>query len=429
MLTNNLKKPLLKLLAYAKENMLAINRVQMIFNLDEQTSKVNASFDECTHRTELSDSFDEALSFALGRYFTAYSQAFKDLPLKRIVVELDVDELGVINKDAKVLCRIKPAKNQSTTELSKRLAKSLYKAEAEQNIPIAATGLVLHLQRHHLRTIDLKFNNSLPAKSVKKQKLSLYFQKELAAVIVQYQLSSDRAQPRMVLHYTLLKRNHLELVNGEIMPTKSLAYQSNGFNLYDVQSVIEQYDQAFKLGFKCQIEKIKLQEHRERTFTVKFEIAFLDSAQALNEEIPFNFEKSEVVKQSFDRILHEQKQFLCQKWAKSFDLLINHSKASLFDLESCSLVKTFRVQEAEQIEKKLKYYLTHFEKRMQFKSIDFQQCRHESNQITLTFKPGTLTQVGMPDLKLLAIPDKRKYGFYTTRQLESQFKKEECFVE
>ena len=371
MLSDNLKMPLLRLTTYSSKTNHAVSHLKMIFD-SKKNSQVEAELSTIVERTELSDIQSESIAGLFSQIIEEITNSFKDLPLEKIIFEADLNLLGLDNRTLKITCCFNPSKLEDDTDFFSQLLDKAEQYEVSQTIEHAVSNLVLHLNRSHLKSVDLIMDNSIPNESFFQFPFSSCIANKLNEIVESYEANSMNIAPATTLNFALTQRRRLQFLTGNTECRAKLIKDKDNFDLNSVQDVLAQLNIALNLADTGHICGIQLKTHGRGEYTAVFDLVTKQTSLESAGTIDLNHEKAKIYQYIFRMMLenYSYPQF-AKDWIQSMKCTVKLlNDRFLLDFDSYHLVKIFGEQSIDSIQNDLHHKAVQFADKAQIKEIN-----------------------------------------------------------
>lgn len=247
--------------------------IRLIYNVVEESSFLDTKFSNEVSKSEITDELISSISYIYTELISTYLMTYKKVFLSRIIIESDIDMLGVVFESIQVTCKFKTnAENYSLSkkELLNLIFEQTVDAERNEILERPPERIKLYLLRNKLRSIQLFFDYSI------QEEISSYgkpftsdFKLALYGLIHDYERRKSVHKADLHVSFDLTKRNSLTLVEGTVYPKQLL---SEDVNPEKVESILRQVDPILNLIDTAQVSRLVLKRDKSSSYKCQFEI-------------------------------------------------------------------------------------------------------------------------------------------------------------
>lgn len=267
-----------KLQQYTSETGHVPVHLKLIYNVFDKSSLLDASFSSEVSKSEITGDLISSINYIYSELLSTYLMTYKKVFLSRIIIESDIDMLGVVFESIQVTCKFKTnAKNYSLSkrELLNLILEQTVDAERNEILERPPERMNLYLLRNKLRSIQLFFDYSIQEEASSYGK-SFTSDFKLALYGLIHDFEDQKNKPKADLHvsFNLTKRTTLDLVEGSIYPTQTLPQNANADSHFEekVERVLRQIDPLLSLIDTAQITQLTLKKENNFNFKCSFDI-------------------------------------------------------------------------------------------------------------------------------------------------------------
>ena len=138
--------------------------IKIIYNVVEESSFLDAKFSNEVSKSEITNDLISSINYIYSELISTYLMSYKKVFLSRIIIESDIDMLGVVFESIQVTCKFKTnARNYSLSqqELLNLIFEQTVDAERNEILERPPERIKLYLLRNKLRSIQLFFDYSI----------------------------------------------------------------------------------------------------------------------------------------------------------------------------------------------------------------------------------------------------------------------------
>lgn len=262
---------------YISETKHAPVHIKLVYNVFDEKTFIEGTFSSDVPTTEITSDLTSSISFILSNMVSAYLMTYQKVFLSRIIINADIDMLGIVYDSIKVTCRFKANNVKyaiSNDNLLSSILNQTMEAERSEIIERPATGLSIQLFRHRLRSIQIISDYS---SNDQYDSYQHPFESEilvsLMGIIKLYENPENSHQASARLFFDLSKRNRLLFKHGTIYPSESLIYHSNKkdhFEIEQIDHVLSQTVPILATTSLAQIDNLELFMTHNRQFKCRF---------------------------------------------------------------------------------------------------------------------------------------------------------------
>ena len=203
----------------------------------------------------------ETIQYMVEKTYGNYAAVF-DGVLSRMMIELSFDEQGIVFESTKISCRydISSPQTSDTKTMVGGLIKRQVLAEQSGEFDGQATDITFNFQKGQLRSMDLhtsqveneQFSYGL---SVCDRNI-LFFEK----LVGMFENTRNRHQPTCQLTYSMLDRNNVHMISGQVRPSGTLKIDrvSGAFDFKQIRGMFIQLNQVLWVNTEARIEGVRL---------------------------------------------------------------------------------------------------------------------------------------------------------------------------
>lgn len=252
--------------------------LKLIYNVPDKSSFLDASFSSEVSKSEITSDLISSINYIYSELLSTYLMTYKKVFLSRIIIESDIDMLGVVFESIQVTCKFKTnAKNYSLSkrELLNLILEQTVDAERNEILERPPERLNLYLLRNKLRSIQLYFDYSIQEETSSYGKsFNSDFKLTLYGLIRDFEDQKNKPKADVHISFDLTKRTALDLVEGSIYPTQTLPQNANKDSRFEekVERVLRQIDPVLSLLDTAQIIQLTLKKENNFNFKCSFDI-------------------------------------------------------------------------------------------------------------------------------------------------------------
>jgi hypothetical protein len=253
--------------------------LKIVYNVVQESSFVEATFSNEVAQSEITSDLTSSISYIFSELISSYLMTYKKVFLSRIIVESDIDMLGVVFESIKVTCKFKANVNKysiTTQKLLSLIFSQTTDAERNEILERPATSLNIFLLRHKLRSVQIVFDYSLSEGSTAYEKeFSSDFELALCGLIHSYESPQLDHEASAHLIFDLSNRNSLKFLKGSLFTTQILDFDPNGhehFKNNQIIHILGQVDPILEVIDKAQISQLILNMTQDNNYKCQFEL-------------------------------------------------------------------------------------------------------------------------------------------------------------
>lgn len=255
-----------------------LTHLKIIYNVFDESALIEGTFSNKVQETEITSSLIETINYVYHQIFMSYLMTYKRVFLSRIIIESDIDMLGVVFDSIQVTCRFKTNSSRyaiSESDLLKSILMQTVQAEKSEVLERPVTTLELHLLRHKLRSVQLitDYNDQDCISGYQKQ-FETALVLSLVGLIDTYKNAATSHQASAKLAFTLKDRSQLFFKDGVIHPSQELAFKAGGqhFVSAQIEHVLLQTGAILTMLDHAQITGLQLNMSHQGSYKCSFEL-------------------------------------------------------------------------------------------------------------------------------------------------------------
>lgn len=248
--------------------------IKLVYNVFSQGTFIEGTFSSQVPTTEITNDLTSSINFIVSNLISSYLMTYQKVFLSRIIIDSDIDMLGVVYDSIKVTCRFKT--NIEKYAISNEvLLKSIFDQTVEaakcEILERPANNFSIQLLRHRLRSVQVISDYSADDHYNSYQHpFSSEILVNLMGLIKIYENPNNQHQASAKLYFDLHNRNHLKFNQGQIYPTEELKYRQNRFDLGQINHVLSQTEPILAAIDTAQIDRLELFMTHNRLFKCQF---------------------------------------------------------------------------------------------------------------------------------------------------------------
>lgn len=253
--------------------------LKVVYNVVQESSFVEATFSNEVVQSEIANDLTSSINYIFSELISSYLMTYKKVFLSRIIVESDIDMLGVVLESIKVTCKFKANVNNysiTTQKLLSLIFTQTTDAERSEILERPATSLNIFLLRHKLRSVQIVFDYSLSEGSTAyKKEFSSNFELTLGGLIHSYESPQLGHKASAHLVFDLINRNSLKFLKGSLFTTQILDFDPNGhehFKNNQIEHILGQVDSILEVIDRAQISQLILNMTQDNNYKCQFEL-------------------------------------------------------------------------------------------------------------------------------------------------------------
>lgn len=262
--------------------------IKLVYNVFNKDSFIEGTFSSTVPTTEITADLTSSISFILSSLVSSYLMTYQKVFLSRIIIDADIDMLGIVYDSIKVTCRFKANNvkySVSNDELFESIFTQTVEAERCEILERPITGMSIQLLRHRLRSIQIfsDYASADPYNSYQYPFKTAILVK-LMGLIKLYENPDSSHQASAKLYFDLNKRDRLLFRHGIIYPIEELKYHAGNdrhFVAEQISHVLSQTEPILASLGTAQIDRLELFMTHNHQFKCQFHLT-----TPQDEEIP-----------------------------------------------------------------------------------------------------------------------------------------------
>lgn len=247
--------------------------IKIIYNVVEESSFLDAKFSNEVSKSEITNDLISSINYIYSELISTYLMSYKKVFLSRIIIESDIDMLGVVFESIQVTCKFKTnARNYSLSqqELLNLIFEQTVDAERNEILERPPERIKLYLLRNKLRSIQLFFDYSIQEEfSSYGKNFTSDFKLALYGLIHDYESHKNYHKADFHVSFDLTKRNNLTLVEGSVYPTQLLSGDADS---EVVERILREVDPILSNIDTAQITRLVLKHTNRSNYKCQFEL-------------------------------------------------------------------------------------------------------------------------------------------------------------
>lgn len=246
----------------------------------DESSLIEGTYSNKVESSEITKNLPDSISFVFKQLITEYLLTYQKLFLARIIIEADIDMLGVVFDTLKINCRFKANLDRyaiTSSDLLNSILDQTVSAERTEIIETPPTEIKLHLLRHKVRSIQVisDYAKHEAYVSLYRKKFESDFKLSLLGLIKLYETDSSSHQASARLSFDLTKRDHLVFSHGNVYTNEELVFdnQKGEFKDQQVENVLSQVHTFLNALSNAQISGLSFNLNHIRKYKIEFKLS------------------------------------------------------------------------------------------------------------------------------------------------------------